>query len=106
MSTAMKSIVKPNAAGETIGSMAHLKFIPEGIGMDFYLYEGSQTEPPCRPQNWLISKTKFKVLESQVCKMRLFWVIFKHRATVWFLIAIVLIFVSDWGDEGNPWYTW
>ena len=62
----MKSIVKPNGAGETIGSMAHLKFIPEGIGMDFYLYEGSQTEPPCRPQNWLISQTKFKVLESQV----------------------------------------
>ena len=63
---ALKSNVKPNGAGESIGSMAHLKFIPEGIGMDFYIYEGSQTEPPCMPQNWLISKTKFKVLASQV----------------------------------------
>ena len=68
---ALKSNVKPNGAGESIGSMAHLKFIPEGIGMDFYIYEGSQTEPPCMPQNWLISKTKFKVLASQVWQKKL-----------------------------------
>ena len=66
VSNALKTMVEPHGAGETIGSMAHLKFIPENIGMEFYLYPGSQTEPPCRPQNWLISQTKFKVLESQV----------------------------------------
>ena len=66
VSNALKTMVEPHGAGETIGSMAHLKFIPENIGMEFYLYPGSQTEPPCRAQNWLISQTKFKVLESQV----------------------------------------
>ena len=59
--------MKPEGPGESIMSMSHLKFIPEEIiSNKFYVYKGSQTEPPCRTQNWLIPKTKFKVLQYQV----------------------------------------
>ena len=94
---ALKSNVKPNGAGESIGSMAHLKFIPEGIGMDFYIYEGSQTEPPCMPQNWLISKTKFKVLASQVWQKKSLYPTFGLS---------LFFFYLDWGAETNPRYPW
>ena len=59
--------MQPESPGETVKSMAHLKFIPQGLlSNTFLLYQGSQTEPPCRTQNWLIPKTIFKVLPYQV----------------------------------------
>ena len=67
MVKAVKYIIQPEGPGETVGSMAHLKFIPETlVSNTFYLYTGSQTVPPCQTQTWLIPKTTFKVLQDQV----------------------------------------
>jgi len=58
-------------AGETLPSMAHLKFIQDLKFSTLYLYSGSQTQPPCHRSNWIVPKTTFKVIAEQISQLQL-----------------------------------
>ena len=51
-------------------SMAHLKFINEKLGNNFYVYSGSQTQPPCHSTNWIVSRQNFDVLQEQIDQLK------------------------------------
>ena len=67
VTNSVADIIAPDEAGQFLTSGDHLKFITqEVLSKPFHLYWGSQTEPPCRSQAWLVSTNQFKVLQNQV----------------------------------------
>ena len=57
----------PGGAGSNLMEMAHLKFIPEALkNTIFFIYAGSETQPPCHPKNWIVSPHLFRVTTKQV----------------------------------------
>ena len=50
--------------------MAHFKFVPEKLTKSFYIYNGSQTQPPCYQRHWIVSKVQFAVLREQIEQLK------------------------------------
>ena len=71
ISNAASNLVNPctknqKCAGITLPKMSHFKFVTEKMANSYYMYAGSQTQPPCQQTNWLISTTVFDVTYFQV----------------------------------------
>lgn len=63
---AVAKVTQPGGPGANLMAMPHLKFLSQQLGSDFYLYSGTQTQPPCHKTNWIVAKTQFRVNEQQV----------------------------------------
>ncbi len=70
ISKAAENLGPENSAGVHLGKMAHLKFIPQKVTNAYYVYAGSQTQPPCKPLNWIVPKVTFDVTQEQVNQLQ------------------------------------
>lgn len=66
----LDKIQNPGGAGEELPAAPYLEFLDDNLGVMFYSYTGSETQPPCNLKNWFVARSLFKVKPDQIKKLQ------------------------------------